>query len=223
MGIYLIQTPASFLMNLLGQTLLPTFSKVQGNKVRENRILLQVTSILVQVGMPALIFMFFCGHSLLFFRFYGPRYSVAALPLAVASSVVFLNILNGQITTVFYGRGVPQLHRSAVAIMAGLMVVTVYPFAKLFGLVGGQLACLLAVAAGYAFQLIRVHRLTDLSLSRYAKPFLSSVVISLVVLGLCLAARSVPALTRPLPNILFGAFVCITGLCLMWCRFPEKK
>ena len=55
MGIYLVQTPAGFLMNLLGQTLLPTFSKVQGNKVRENRILLQLNSLLVQLGMPALV------------------------------------------------------------------------------------------------------------------------------------------------------------------------
>src|SRR5262249_20590787 len=39
MAIYLVQTPTNFIMNLLGQTLLPTFSQIQGQKDRENRIL----------------------------------------------------------------------------------------------------------------------------------------------------------------------------------------
>jgi O-antigen/teichoic acid export membrane protein len=222
MGIYLIQTPGAFLMNLLGQTLLPTFSKVQGDKVRENRILLQVTSVLVLVGMPGLLFVLFCGHSLLAL-FYGPRYAVAALPLGVATCVVFLNTLNGQITTVFYGRGVPQLHRTAVAIMAVLMAASVYPFARWFGIVGGQLACLLAVVCGFAFQLIRMHKLTDLNLARYARLLVSGFSISLAVLAICLIARSVPVLTRPLPNILFGAFGCLTAYALCGAAILKKR
>jgi hypothetical protein len=123
----------------------------------------------------------------------------------------------------FYGRGVPQLHRTAVAIMAVLMVVSVYPFAKWFGIVGGQLACLLAVICGYAFQLIRMHKLTNLNLARYSKPFLSGFAISLAVLALCLIARSIPVLARPVPNILFGAVGCLAAYTICGAAFLRKR
>ncbi len=212
MGIYLVQTPAGFLMNLLGQTLLPTFSKVQGNKVRENRILLQLNSLLVQLGMPALVFMFLCGRSLLIL-FYGSRYAAAAVPLMLASCVVFVNILNGQITTVFYGRGVPQLHRRSVAIMAVLMVALVYPFSKWFGLPGGQMACFLAVVTGYVFQLVRLRDLTNLPLMEYAKPFATGAMFSMVVLAIWLGttwlgASRFPMLSRPIASVALGALGC---------------
>jgi lipopolysaccharide exporter len=208
MAIYLVQTPAGFLMNLLGQTLLPTFSKVQGDKDRENRILLQVTSFLVQLGVPALMFMILCSRSLLAL-FYGGRYAAAGVPLIFASCVVFINILNGQITTVFYGRGVPQLHRRAVAIMAVLMVILVYPFSKWFGLVGGQLACLLAVLTGYAFQILRLRKLTEISLLQYTKPFISGAMLSLFVLAIWVVTRSFPLLSRPAASIFLAALGCL--------------
>jgi O-antigen/teichoic acid export membrane protein len=222
MGIYLVQTPAGFLMNLLGQTLLPTFSKVQGDKARENRILLQVTSLLVQLGVPALVFMVLCSRPLLTL-FYGGRYADAAVPLMFAAGVVFLNILNGQITTVFYGRGVPQLHRRSVAIMAVLMVALVYPFSKWFGLAGGQIACLVSVFVGYVFQLVRLRGLTDISLKEYSKPFFSGVMLSLLVLAAWLGARSSAILSRPLATVLVGALGC--SLAYAWCaaEFLRKR
>ena len=222
MAIYLVQTPAGFMMNLLGQTLLPTFSKVQGNKLRENRILLQVSSVLVQLGIPALVFMALCSRSLLGL-FYGGRYAAAAVPLIFASCVVFINILNGQITTVFYGRGVPQLHRRAVAIMAVLMVALVYPFSKWFGLVGGQLACLVAVLVGYAFQLLRLQKLTEISLLQYAKPFVSGAMLSLFVLAIWLATRSLQISSRPSANILLAALGCLLAYAFWAAAFLRKR
>ena len=100
MAVYLIQTPMSFLMNLLGQTILPALAEVQGDKSRMNRILLQVSSAIIFVGMPALVFAIFCGRSLLTIA-YGHRYSFAAGALVLATAVALLNLLNGQITSVF--------------------------------------------------------------------------------------------------------------------------
>jgi lipopolysaccharide exporter len=226
MAIYLVQTPAGFLMNLLGQTLLPTFSKVQGDKVRENRILLQVSSLLVQLGMPALVFMLLCGRSLLTL-FYGSRYAAAAVPLMLASAVVFMNILNGQITTVFYGRGIPQLHRRSVAIMAILMVALVYPFSKWFGLPGGQLACVVAVFIGYVFQLLRLRDLTGLSLMEYARPFVSGSMLSLVVFAIWAGAGRLPLLSamsnRPSANIFFGVLGCSLAYAFCAVAFLRKR
>lgn len=210
MAIYLVQTPTSFIMNLLGQTLLPTFSQIQKDPERTNRILLQVTSVLLLVGLPGVVFIFFCGHPLLLLV-YGHRYSAAAASLAVASLVALLNLANGQLTTVFFGKGMPNLHRTCVVIMAVTMMVLIYPSVHYFGVVGGQLSALLAIAAGLIFQVLRVRNLTKLSLFQYGKIFVTSALLSLVVAVVCLGARVWSVSARPVPNVLLGIAGCLAA------------
>ncbi len=208
MAISLVQTPASFLTNLLNQTLLPAFSQVHGDEGRTNRILIQLTSALVLVGMPAIIFMCFCGRSVLTLV-YGHRYSAATAPLIVASAVVLINLLNAQITIIFFAKGRPQLHRMCVAIMAFMMIILIYPFARWFGLLGGQLACLASIVTGYAFQIARIRRMTNMNMVRYGKMFLLGAAPSLAVFAVCVSARSFRMLSGPAPNVLFGILACV--------------
>lgn len=208
MAIYLVQTPAGFLINLLGQTLMPTLSHVQDNEERINRILMQVTTAIFLAGMPALVFLSFSGRSILSLA-YGARYSAASASLIVASWVALLNIANAQITTVFYSKGLPQLHRRAVAAMAILMVVLIYPCARAFGMVGGQYACMVAVVAGYVFQIERIRKVTGLDLSQYRNSFVPASLISLAGVGICLVARPFGAFNRPLSAISLAALGCL--------------
>jgi lipopolysaccharide exporter len=208
MAIYLAQTPVNYIMNLLGQTMLPTFSQIQNDHSRINRIMIQVSSLLLFLGVPALVFVIFCGHSLLAIV-YGPRYSAATAALIATCAVALVNLLNSQITVVFYAKGRPQLHRRCVLIMAIIMIVITYPFAKWFGLVGGQLACLAAVTVGFLFQLIRTRDLVGLDLSSYAKPALLATGISLSVIAVCLTTKISPSLGRPIPTIMVGIVGCL--------------
>jgi O-antigen/teichoic acid export membrane protein len=208
MAIYLVQTPTGFLINLLGQTLMPTLSHVQEDRARMNRILLQVTAAIFILGMPALVFLFFSGHSLLTLV-YGHRYGAASSALIVAACVALLNTANAQITTVFYAKGLPQLHRRAVAAMAIIMVLLIYPFARRYGMVGGQLACLIAVVAGYLFQIERIRKVTGLDLSRYRRSFLLAGLISLSSVAICLVMRSLGGFEKPVFTVLLGALGCV--------------
>jgi lipopolysaccharide exporter len=208
MAIYLVQTPTSFIMNLLGQTLLPTFSQVQDDKARTNRILIQVTSALALVGMPALFFVFFCGRSLLALV-YGSRYAAAAGPLAIASFVALLNLMNGQITSIFFAKGQPQLHRRCVVLMAITMIALIYPFVRWFGLSGGQLTALLAIVVGFAFQIVRVRTLTELDVVNFGKLLLVSAGVSLGVAVVCAGARRFTVVAEPIPNVLTGIVGCM--------------
>jgi O-antigen/teichoic acid export membrane protein len=208
MAIYLVQTPVGFLINLLGQTLMPTLSHVQNDPPRMNRILLQVTAGIFVIGLPALVFLFFSGHSLLTLV-YGKRYSADAMAVVVAAFVALLNVANAQITTVFYAKGLPQLHRRAVAAMAFLMVVLIYPFAKHFGFVGAQLACLTAVTVGYLFQIERIRDVTGLDLSLYRRNFLLAGLISLSSVAICLVARYLGGFAQPVPTVFLGALGCL--------------
>jgi O-antigen/teichoic acid export membrane protein len=210
MAIYLVQTPVTFIINLLGQTLMSTFSHIQADAQRINRILLQVMAVIFLLGMPMVVFMFFCARPLLGLV-YGQAYAAASSALVVAAFVAILNVANAQITTVFYAKGLPQLHRRCVVIMAILMILLIYPFAKQFGLVGGQLACLISIIAGYSFQIERIRKITQLNLARYWRISLVSGIISLCAIAFFLFAKAVGSLSRPIPILLSGVTACLVA------------
>lgn len=220
MAVYLVQTPITFLVRIMAQTLFPTFSHIQDDPERGNRILLKVISATMLLGLPALVFAVFCGHSLLTVV-YGPRYGVAAIALVLAACAALINVLNAQLTMVFYAQGLPQLHRRAVAAMAVLVIVLTYPLTKEFGLWGAQLAILIAIVVGYVLQMERIRAVIGLKLSEYRKILVVPITISLCAVLACLAAKSVGILLRPLPNIIFGILGCLiaTGVaCAVFLR-----
>ena len=212
MAVYLVQVPTGFIMSMLGQTLLPAFSQVQADPGRTNRILIQTTSLIVVLGLPALTFVLFCGRSLLGLT-YGTRYAAVAGSLLVAAAVALVNLLNGQITTVFYASGLPEFHRRAVAVMAATMLVMVYPLCKLLGLMGGQAAALLAVIVGYILQIARVRKLTGLNLTSYGKGFVLSG-LSMSAVAVCLLIHPFAALAHPVANIACGILGCLLAYLL---------
>jgi O-antigen/teichoic acid export membrane protein len=215
MAVYLVQTPSVFLTNMLVQTLLPTFAHVQEDKDRVNRILIEVTSWMILLGLPAVVGCYLCGASLLRL-IYGTRYEGAAGPLAVAAVVVLLSMLNVLITSVFAGMGRPGLHRRAVTASAIIMMIAIYPACKLFGVVGGQVAALLAIIASYALQIRRMRELTGLNLLRYGKAFVPAVLASSGALGIGLCARFAGLVNTPSANIALGTAVCVIayGVCV---------
>jgi O-antigen/teichoic acid export membrane protein len=213
MAVALVQTPASFLTTILGQSLFPAIAHVQDDKERVNRVLTEVTSWLVLFGLPCVVVIYLCGHSLLSI-FYGSRYVVGAGPLVVAAIVMFLTILNAAITCAFMGVGRPGLHRLAVAASAIVMLVLIYPACKLLGVMGGQVAALIAIGASCAIQILRMRELTGLNLSRYAKTFAMPLLLSGGLLAAGLGARFLGLATRPIDNVVLVAGACVIAYAL---------
>jgi teichuronic acid exporter len=222
MAVLLVQTPSTFLTKMMGQILFPAFAHVQQDKERINRILLETTSWLILLGLPAVVVIYLCGHSLLTV-IYGARYVAAAGPLAVAATVVFLTVLNAAITNVFTAMGRPGVHRSAVAASAVVMLIAIYPCCKFFGVVGGQVAALLAIIVGYFFQVMRMRALTGLNLSRYAKAFAPATLVSTGILLVGLGAQFLGMATRPVANIALGTVACLIAYALCVPAFIRIK
>ncbi len=208
MGVLLVQTPSSFVTRMMGQILFPSFAHVQDDKERINRILVETTSWLILLGLPGVVAIYLCGRSLLTV-IYGARYVAAFGPLAVAATVVFLNVLNAAITCLFNGIGLPGLHRRAVAASAVAMLIAIYPACKLLGIVGGQVAALLAIILSYVLQVMRMRSLTGLDLLRYGKAFLPPALGSAGMLGFVLAGRRLGLTTRPTADIAFCVGSCV--------------
>jgi O-antigen/teichoic acid export membrane protein len=213
MAVALVQTPSVFLTALLAQTLFPAFAHVQEDRERVNRILVEVTSWLILLGLPVVVAIYLCGHSLLAV-IYGKRYVAGTGPLAVAAVVVFLNVLNVAITCVFSGIGRPELHRRAVTVSAIVMVILIYPACKLFGVVGGQVAALIAVSASYLLQVLRMRGLSCLDLLRYGRAFVPAILVSAGLLGIGITAHVFGLATRPAANIALSAGSCVVAYAL---------
>jgi len=214
MAVLLVQTPTSFITTMMGQTIFPAFAHVQEDKERVNRILVEVTSWLILLGLPAVVAIYLCGHSLLTV-IYGARYVAAAGPLAVAAAVVFLNVLNAAITCAFTGIGRPELHRRAVAASAVAMLITIYPACKLLGVIGGQVAALLAIVLSFLLQVMRMRGLTGLDLLGYGKAFVAPALGSAGMLGIVLGSRRLGLTTRPTADIALcvGSCVVVCAMC----------
>jgi hypothetical protein len=131
--------------------------------------------------------------------------------------------MNGQITTVFYARGFPQLHRTAVAVMAVAMVLTVYPLAKWLGPDGGQWACLIAVILGLLLQIARVRGLTGLDLGLYGNGALPALLASTGVVAFSLLTRAFTVPARPAVNVAFGAFGCLLAYLLVFAFLMRRQ
>lgn len=213
MAVALVTTPSIFCTNMLGQTLMPALSTIQEDAHRLNRVLLEVTSWLLLIGMPVAVFIFLSAPSLLRLA-YGARYVAAAGPLSIASVVVFLTVLNSVPTIVLFAKGYPALHRHSVVVSAVAMLVVVYPACRILGPVGGQVAALLATSFGYLIQLIFLRSVTGLDLFRYGSalvlPTLGSVAMLIIVLG----GRRLGLVVRPSTDIAFCAASCLIPFAL---------
>jgi O-antigen/teichoic acid export membrane protein len=222
MAVYLVQTPSGFLINLLSTTLLPAFSHVNQDRERLNRMLIEVTSWIVLLGLPAVAMLWLCGSSLLTVT-YGARYAASATALALAAGVAFLNTLNTLVTLVFYADGRPALHRRAVAASAIVMLIAIYPACKFLGVAGGQVAALVAIGASYLLQVERTRHITGLHLGRYAKALLPATAVSVGILAVGMGVRYLGFAARPFANIAVASAVCALAYAVCVPAFLKLK
>jgi lipopolysaccharide exporter len=207
MAVFLIQVPAGFLIGLMGQVIVPALSRIQTDKDRMNRIVAQVSTLILFLGTPVLVFLVVCANPLLTVV-YGQPYAAAAMSFSVAACIGLINVLNGPLTALFYASGHPNLHRRCVAVMACTTLLLVYPLAKWLGLLGGQVACLIAVIAGFLVQAERARNVMGLTVMR-----LRNIALSLAggasVLLFWSAARLLISPMRPATTIACGALGCL--------------
>lgn len=221
LAVNLVQTPTYFLISILAQTLLPAFSHVQAEKERLNRIISDMTAWVILLGVPAVVMIWLCGSSLLTVA-YGARYAAAAGALAVAAGVMLVNILDSLITGLFLATGRPSLHRRAALTSAITMLIVIYPACKGLGLVGGQVASLLATVASYLLQVVRARELMGLTL-RYGKAVVSAMLVSAGIVAAYAGVHFLGLTTNPLANITIAAVACLIAYSLYVPMFAKAR
>lgn len=222
LAVNLIQTPSEFLISTLSSTFLPAFSLVQSEKERGRRILMETSSWVILLGLPALAMIAVAAPSILHLA-YGAQYSTAANVLRFAEIAVFLNVLNSLITTSFFGIGRPELHRRAVAASAITMLIACYPACKAFGIIGGQIATILAIAVSYFLQIARTRELNGTRTLQYGKALFPATAVSVSALALVVGARFIGIVSTPLANICASLSGCAIAFLIYILLFPKLK
>lgn len=208
MAVYLILVPAGFIIGLMGQLLVPVFSKIQQDVSHINRILVRSFELVLVAGVPVLPFFYFCAKPLLHLV-YGNPYGVEAGAMSVAVGVAMINIVNGQITGVFFACGRPELHRRGVAAMALCMVALIYPLARLLGPIGGQVSSLIAATAGFVLQADRVRYVTGFQFVRMKGILALSACCAMAVALTCVLGRVIAPSPGPITEITVGTAGCV--------------
>jgi lipopolysaccharide exporter len=208
LAVNLVQTPSSFLINMMSSILLPVFARVQTDKRGEQSVLLSATSWNILLGLPIVATISLSGSSILRIV-YGPRYSAAAAALSVGAAVALLNVLNSIITAWFFATGRPELHRRAVAASAITMAAICYPACHVLGLVGGQAAALIAILVSYGLQIQRVRQISGLKTRPYGRPVVLAGIVSGGVLAVGYAFRHLGLEISPVANISLAALACV--------------
>jgi PST family polysaccharide transporter/lipopolysaccharide exporter len=218
MAVTLAHAPLLFISTLIRETTMPAFSAVQAESTRINRMIFKITAALASVGIPALIFVICYGKELLTLA-YGATYASASVPLALVFAKVLLNTSSMPIATAYFAMGRPELHRLFTGVRALVIAAFIFPAVKLFGLIGAAASGLIAVSTGYAFQVMRIRRLTGLDLAHYLAIFLNALGASLAVVLVWLMTRHIPTSPRLL-NLVPGLMGCLlaSGIALAMSR-----
>jgi Polysaccharide biosynthesis C-terminal domain len=83
-------------------------------------------------------------------------------------------------------------------------MIVIYPLVMRFGMLGGQIACLLSVFTGYVIQIVQIQRLTGFRWTSHSRSVIVAVVASVVVSVGLLAERHTILMTAPHSNMVLG-------------------
>jgi PST family polysaccharide transporter/lipopolysaccharide exporter len=211
MAATLAYTPLLFVSTLIRETAIPAFSQMQSDKAKINQGILQFTTVMAFVGIPALFFVIFYGRDLLALV-YGTPYASVAVPFAIIFTSVWMSTSSTPIAAAYFSLGRPELHRLFTGIRAILTAILIYPAVKYWGLVGAAMAGFIAVSVGYSFQLMKIRQLTALDLSQYLAVFLRPAGVSLCVVLVWVSTRDL--LLNPSLRIFPGLMGCLSAYSL---------
>jgi len=171
MAITLAQMPALIMAALMGHIGMPAFAEIQTDINKINQAVIGITSVVVALGMPAMLFAMFYGRDLLSI-IYGPIYGSVAIPFAIVLLRSMVQIVGNPIVALYFAIGRPELNRRFTTIRAIAILVLIYPAIKHFSLIGAAMAGLIAMLVGYIIQIVNLYSITKFDFRKYCAVFL---------------------------------------------------
>jgi len=223
MAYALAQVPFQTITSIMNQLILPIFSKKQNEKNWLNQAVLDITSAIAYFFSPLVPLIAIYGKDLLKLL-YGEQYVQVSIPFTVLFASLMIRTCGIPIVQVYWSLGRPELHRLFTGIRTILIIITIYPAVKLFGLIGAAAAGLISTIIAYFFQVIVLRKHTQLNVYKYLLIFIRSMGISICVIVIWIITKNFPSLYSFL-NYFFVALGCLLAYILaiyFFIKFRKK-
>lgn len=166
LALALAQQPAGMFGQIIGRVLFPAFAEKQDDKEALCRTVLKMIRITVIIGVPLIaLAAIFAGPVLS--TVYGQKYAVVAIPFGILCVTMLFRIQAIVLGGIYFGIGKPHLHRRFVVLLAGFIIIFIYPGITLFGLAGAAGVLLLSNIIAVFMQVVWMRSLIGLTFKDY--------------------------------------------------------
>jgi len=226
MAISLSNLPVMMLTQFLDKVGMPALSAIQDDKDRLNHAMMKITYFLALAGFPLVAFIWVHGGAILSVV-YGNAYAAAAMPFAIISLSMLLRMMSVPMAQVYFVTGRPGLHRNFTVLRAVIILSLFYPFIRWMGLTGAALSGLVAMGAGYGFQMFQLHKLTGYDWKRMVRMIGQSFGLAIVFWIIQVVVSNIVP-SNNIINMIFGLFICFAyyiafGIVLYLKEYKHEK
>ena len=142
----LSNAPAREIAGLCSTVMMPTYAKVQHQPARLRGAFLEVFELVASAALPLAAFILFAAPELVV-GLLGAKWQAAVAPVQVLAIAGFLRALTGTGSPAFVGTGRPHMQFWMNMARLCVIVPTIYPLTKAFGVTGTALSVALGMAA----------------------------------------------------------------------------
>ena len=208
MAASLAQAPSMIMTTLVNPILMPVFSKKQSDSAWINDVILRSTKMILIAGAPLIVFAVFYSEDLLK-AVYGKQYAVMAVPFAVLLANTIVRSASIPIANVYLAMGRPELNRNFTGLRTILIIASIYPAIKWFGLPGAAMAVFLSSVISTFPQVRTMNRLTGLPAKSFIKIFMQTIMIFCIVGVIIYTIRNLWP-SSAINNLIQGVAICVT-------------
>lgn len=177
----LAEQPLNLFSSIIVPVLLPSYSALKDNESNMKNALLSLNHVVATLGIPIVVFLAVNSFVLLSI-FYGGQYTNSGIPLAFLFLGVFARVQTTVLSQIYYGLGLPHLHRLQCLKRSALIVGLIYPAVLFSGTIGAALVLLLANTSLLIFQLYNFKGILNLKPVAYLSKWIIGVGLGLLIL-----------------------------------------
>lgn len=207
LAVALASIPFRLVTKLISDIALPAFSRMQNDRERLRNAIMKLSSNIAIFIIPFFLFSVLYAKDMLHV-IYGETYVQVAIPFSILIGTSVFRLISTPIAGLYMAIGVPSLHRFFTAIRAMLIILTIYPAIKWFGLVGAASAGFISMCVSLIFQVTKLARIIDLNPWSYARIFQKGFVLSIVIFTVWIFSYNSLSV-EPFVNLLLGLSISI--------------
>jgi lipopolysaccharide exporter len=214
----LAEQPLEILSQVIAPVLLPAFSAKQNDKVSLLNGLQNINRGIALFGLPFSTIIAVYAYVMLYI-FYGENYTSAAGVLPILAFNIYFRMHTVVLAQMFFAHGLPNLHRRGSFIRTIVIIVTIYPMIKLYGVNGAAFILLISNAILMVSQIVWIKPIIYLSLFDYFTKWLPGAVLA-VFTAFPLLLYRFTTLNSIFIQIFIGSitFAIVCMIALLWLK-----